>query len=57
MSIFAIHVLGDLWSPPGVGVLADLVPMPLAMLTLPAAVALSALGWWTPKARPKPELG
>jgi len=58
MSIFAIHALGDLWSPPGVGVLADLVPMPIAMLTLPAAVALSAAGWWPPR-RPNavPERG
>jgi MFS family permease len=45
-SIFAIHALGDLWSPPGVGVLADHVPMTLAMLTLPLAIALSAAGWW-----------
>jgi MFS transporter, Spinster family, sphingosine-1-phosphate transporter len=46
LSIFAIHVLGDLWSPPGVGLLADHVPMAFAMLTLPAAIALSAAGWW-----------
>jgi len=53
MSIFAIHVLGDLWSPPGVGLLADHVSMPLAMLALPLAVALSAVGWWTrAEARP-----
>ncbi len=51
MSIFAIHALGDLWSPPGVGVLADLVPMTFAMLTLPLAVAISAAAWWPPRTR------
>jgi MFS family permease len=45
-SIFAIHVLGDLWSPPGVGLLADLFSMPVAMLALPIAVAVSAAVWW-----------
>jgi MFS family permease len=51
MSILAIHALGDLWSPPGVGVLADWIPMPLAMMSLPAAVAVSAAAWWTRAAR------
>ncbi len=46
VSIFAIHMLGDLWSPPGVGFLADRVPMPIAMLILPGTIALSAVAWW-----------
>jgi MFS transporter, Spinster family, sphingosine-1-phosphate transporter len=46
MSIFTIHALGDLWSPPGVGVLLDHLSAPAAMLALPAAIALSAAGWW-----------
>ena len=47
--IFAIHLLGDLWSPPGVGILADHLPMSVAMLALPLAVALSVAGWWPPR--------
>jgi hypothetical protein len=47
--IFGIHVLGDLWSPPGVGALADLLSMRTAMLVLPVAILASALIWWTPK--------
>lgn len=46
LSIFAIHVLGDLWSPPVVGLLADNLPIALAMMTLPAAIAVSAFVWW-----------
>jgi len=46
LSIFAIHVFGDLWSPPVVGVLADHFPIQLAMMALPVAVAASALLWW-----------
>jgi MFS family permease len=49
VSIFAIHMLGDLWSPPGVGILADHVPMQSAMLILPIAIALGATAWWTRK--------
>jgi MFS family permease len=51
-SIFAIHVLGDLWSPPGVGLLADHLSMPVAMLALPAAVAISAVVWWSRAEKP-----
>lgn len=51
LSIFAIHVFGDLWSPPVVGVLADHLPIQLAMMTLPIAVALSAILWWPRKIR------
>jgi MFS family permease len=49
VSIFGIHVLGDLWSPPGVGVLADHLTMPIAMLALPLAIAISGVIWWRPK--------
>ena len=60
LSIFAIHVFGDLWSPPVVGVLADHFPIQLAMMALPLAVAASALLWWPLKgpaaaSGPKPE--
>lgn len=50
LSIFAIHVFGDLWSPPLVGVLADNMPIEMAMMTLPVAIALSAILWWPRKA-------
>lgn len=46
LSIFAIHILGDLWSPPVVGFLADHAPIATAMMTLPAAIAVSAWIWW-----------
>ncbi len=46
LSVFAIHALGDLWSPPLIGVVADHVPMAWAMLAGPAVFALGALVWW-----------
>jgi len=46
LSIFAIHALGDLWSPPLIGLVADHAPMAWAMLAGPAVFALSALIWW-----------
>ncbi len=52
VSIFAIHLLGDLWSKPFIGRLIDLWPVELAMMTLPAAIVVSAVIWW-PR-RPKP---
>ncbi len=51
LQIFAIHVLGDLWSPPLVGLLADRLPIQIAMMTLPLAIAVSAFTWWPRKAR------
>jgi MFS family permease len=49
LSIFAIHLLGDLWSKPFVGILIDHFPVQLAMMTLPVAVAVSAVIWWPRK--------
>lgn len=46
VSIFAIHLLGDLWSPPLVGLVADHSTMQHAMLLLPLAILLSAIAWW-----------
>lgn len=46
LSIFAIHALGDLWSPPLVGLLADNAPIQLAMMSLPFAIFASAAIWW-----------
>ena len=38
LSIFAIHMLGDLWSPPLIGLVADHAPMAWAMLPVPGRV-------------------
>ena len=46
LSTFSIHMLGDLWSPPLVGRLGDATSMSVAMLLLPAAIAVSAVIWW-----------
>jgi MFS transporter, Spinster family, sphingosine-1-phosphate transporter len=48
--IFAIHLLGDLWSPPALGLLQDSLPSTVAMMALPLVFALSAYWWW-PRAR------
>lgn len=53
LSIFSIHVFGDLWSPPLVGILADHVAIEIAMMVLPIAIAVSALLWW-PRRRLRP---
>jgi MFS family permease len=46
LSIFGIHMLGDLWSPPLIGLVADHAPMAWAMLAVPAAFAVGAVIWW-----------
>jgi MFS family permease len=47
ISIFAIHILGDMWSPPMVGALMKgLGSRPLAMQLLPVAILGSAFFWW-----------
>ncbi len=46
LSIFSIHAFGDLWSPPLIGLIADHAPIELAMMSLPAFIALSAVLWW-----------
>ena len=51
ISILAIHLLGDLWSPMLVGALADRVPFEMAMMLLPVAIAVSAFVWWPRAAR------
>ena len=48
--IFAIHLGGDLWSPPALGLLQDNLPIVLAMMALPIVFALSAYLWW-PRSR------
>ncbi len=48
--IFAIHLLGDLWSPFVLGVLNDHLISTVAMLTLPVTFAVSAYTWWPRRA-------
>lgn len=57
LSIFAIHIFGDLWSPPFVGLLADVLPIQIAMMTLPIALAASAVIWWPRKDQSQSALG
>jgi MFS family permease len=47
LAIFSIHALGDLWSPPLIGLVADHAPMALAMLGVPVFFAISAAVWWS----------
>lgn len=45
LSILAIHLFGDLWSPPLIGLAADHAPMMWAMLACPVFFGLGALVW------------
>lgn len=45
-SIFAIHLLGDLWSPPALGWLRDALPTTVAMMAVPLTFVLSGAAWW-----------
>ena len=45
VSIFAIHLLGDLWSPPLVGAIAGKSTMQIAMFVLPLAILLGGFAW------------
>ena len=47
-TIFAIHLLGDLWSPAALGLLQDLLAprIVLAMMALPLTFAWTAYLWW-----------
>ena len=45
-SIFAIHLLGDLWSSAALGQLQDVLPLRIAMMALPLTFAGAAYLWW-----------
>jgi hypothetical protein len=45
ISIFAIHMLGDLWSPWTIGKIADKTGLEQAVLALPLAIALAGVIW------------
>ncbi len=47
--IFAIHLLGDLWSPSLVGLFLDHLPITLAMMALPLGFAIATMVWWPRK--------
>lgn len=50
VSIFAIHLLGDMWSPPIIGQISDITKsMPTAMLLIPFFFALAGVLWWMRK--------
>jgi MFS family permease len=49
VQVFAIHLLGDLWSPPALGVLQDHLPVVIAMMAIPLTFAFSAYTWWPRK--------
>lgn len=47
VSIFAIHLLGDMWSPPIIGEISDATKsMPTAMLLIPVFFAIASVVWW-----------
>jgi len=46
LSIFASHLLGDLWSPWLIGAVSMATPMAWAMLVCPVTYALAAFVWW-----------
>ncbi|MGD0675314.1 MAG: MFS transporter [Polyangiaceae bacterium] len=45
VAIFAIHALGDLWSPPAIGLVADHAPMQTAMYAVPLVFCAAAFVW------------
>jgi MFS transporter, Spinster family, sphingosine-1-phosphate transporter len=46
LSIFAIHLLGDLWSPPLIGFLADHAGMQTAMMAVPLGFFVAGVVWF-----------
>ena len=45
-SIFAIHLLGDMISPPLIGVISDTSSLQRAMVVIPVALGAATLVWW-----------
>jgi hypothetical protein len=45
VAIFAIHALGDGWSPPLIGLVADACSMAVAMWAVPVVFAVAAIVW------------
>jgi MFS family permease len=51
-SIFAIHLLGDMISPPLIGGISDASSLRGAMIVLPIALAIATLVWWRQSGQP-----
>jgi len=56
LSVFAIHLFGDLWSPPMVGALADHMPIGRALQLLAVAFAIGAGLWYVRVKKPNAAL-
>jgi fucose permease len=52
-SIFAIHLLGDMISPPLIGTISDASSLRGAMAVIPVALATATLVWWRQSAQSK----
>ena len=53
-SIFAIHLLGDMISPPLIGSISDSSSLRSAMLVIPVALAIATLVWWKQSGQKSP---
>jgi hypothetical protein len=51
-SIFAIHLLGDMISPPLIGTISDASSLQSALFVLPIALAAATLVWWRQSGQP-----
>ena len=51
-SLFAIHLLGDMISPPLIGTISDASSLRGAMAVLPVALATATLVWWRQSGQP-----
>ncbi len=49
LGICMIHLFGDLWSPPLIGVIADWSSLRVGAMVFPIAIALSAVIWFAPR--------
>ena len=48
-AVFAIHLLGDVWSSAALGKLLDVLVLEVAMMALPLTFALTGYTWWPRK--------
>jgi MFS family permease len=57
LSVFAIHLLGDVLSPPLIGALSDRTSLESAVKIVPVAVVLGGAIWlWAASTKPRIEL-
>ncbi|MEJ7602179.1 MAG: MFS transporter [Kofleriaceae bacterium] len=54
VAIFAIHLLGDLWSPTVLGLALDYLVPTLAMMILPIGFAVATALWWPRRREAEP---